>query len=147
MLEDGAIMDVASVERARIEGEAGTVAVTNPERIRGDVGAQGGVTRTADPKITKAIMGAVSIPVMAKVRIGDFVEAQLLEAIDGDFVDESEVLIPANNIHYINKWSFQHELEKGGVLKQNNIVASARGNVTRIAPYFCTMHEDLRSIE
>jgi pyridoxal 5'-phosphate synthase pdxS subunit len=103
MLEDAAIMDVASVERARIEGEAGTVTVTIPERIPSDVGAQGGVTRTADPKLTKAIMGAVSIPVMAKVRIGDFVEAQLLEAIHGDFVDESEVPTSASDIHYIHR--------------------------------------------
>lgn len=127
MFEDGAIMGVAGVERGRIEGEAGTVAVTNPERIRGDVGAQAGVTRTADPKTAKAVIAAVSIPVMVKVRIGDFLEAQLLETIDGEVVDESEVVLLTNSIHYINAWSSQHELEKGGVLKQNKIVASARG--------------------
>jgi pyridoxal 5'-phosphate synthase pdxS subunit len=146
ILKDGVIMGVASIERARVAGEAVTVTIIVLERIPSDIMAQGGVTKIADPRLIKAIMSAVSIPVMAKVRIGDFVEAQLLEAIDGDFIDESEVLTPANEIHYINKWSFRHKVVEVEVLKQNNIVDSTRDNVARIAPYFLTTHEDLKSI-
>jgi len=107
MLKGGVIMDVTSVEQAKIAEEAGAVSVMALERIPADIRAQGGVARTADPKLIKAIMEAVSIPVMAKVRIGHFVEAQMIEAIGVDFVDESEVLTPADEVHHINKWDFK----------------------------------------
>ncbi len=107
MLKGGVIMDVTSVEQAKIAEEAGAVAVMALERIPSDVRKQGGVARTADPKIIKDIMNAVSIPVMAKVRIGHFAEAQIIESIGVDFIDESEVLTPADEIHHINKWNFK----------------------------------------
>ncbi len=107
MLKGGVIMDVTSAQQAKIAEEAGAVAVMALERIPADIRAQGGVARTADPKLIKSIMSTVSIPVMAKVRIGHFVEAQILEAIDVDFIDESEVLTPADEIHHIDKWGFK----------------------------------------
>ena len=107
MLKGGVIMDVTSVEQAKIAGEAGAVAVMALERIPADIRSQGGVARMADPKLVKDIMNAVSIPVMAKVRIGHFAEAQILESIGVDFIDESEVLTPADEVHHINKWDFK----------------------------------------
>lgn len=107
MLKGGVIMDVTTVEQARIAEEAGAVAVMALEKIPADIRASGGVARMADPELVKAIMDAVSIPVMAKVRIGHFVEAQVLEAIGIDFIDESEVLTPADEIHHINKHNFK----------------------------------------
>lgn len=107
MLKGGVIMDVTSVEQAKIAEEAGAVSVMALERIPADIRATGGVARMADPALIKAIMNAVSIPVMAKVRIGHFVEAQILEAIGIDFIDESEVLTPADEVHHINKHSFK----------------------------------------
>lgn len=107
MLKGGVIMDVTSVEQAKIAEEAGAVSVMALEKIPADIRATGGVARMADPALIKAIMNAVSIPVMAKVRIGHFVEAQILEAIGIDFIDESEVLTPADEVHHINKHSFK----------------------------------------
>ena len=107
MLKGGVIMDVTSVEQAKIAEEAGAVAVMALERIPVDVRKEGGVARMVDPKIAEDIMNAVSIPVMAKVRIGHFAEAQVLEAIGVDFIDESEVLTPADEVHHINKWDFK----------------------------------------
>lgn len=107
MLKGGVIMDVTTVEQAKIAEEAGAVAVMALEKIPADIRASGGVARMADPELVKAIMDAVSIPVMAKVRIGHFVEAQILEAIGVDFIDESEVLTPADEIHHINKNNFK----------------------------------------
>ncbi len=107
MLKGGVIMDVTSVEQAKIAEEAGAVSVMALERIPADIRAAGGVARMADPALVKAIMEAVSIPVMAKVRIGHFVEAQVLEAIGIDFIDESEVLTPADEVHHINKNEFK----------------------------------------
>ncbi len=107
MLKGGVIMDVTSVEQAKIAEEAGAVSVMALERIPADIRATGGVARMADPALIKAIMKAVSIPVMAKVRIGHFVEAQILEAIGIDFIDESEVLTPADEVHHINKHGFK----------------------------------------
>ncbi len=107
MLKGGVIMDVTSVEQAKIAEEAGAVAVMALERIPADVRKEGGVARMVDPKIAEDIMNAVSIPVMAKVRIGHFAEAQVLEAIGVDFIDESEVLTPADEVHHINKWDFK----------------------------------------
>lgn len=105
-LKGGVIMDVTTPEQAEIAEEAGAVAVMALERIPADIRAAGGVSRMSDPKMIKEIMNAVSIPVMAKVRIGHFVEAQILEAIDIDFIDESEVLTPADHDHHIDKTMF-----------------------------------------
>jgi len=107
MLKGGVIMDVTSVEQAKIAEEAGAVAVMALERIPADIRKEGGVARMVDPKLAKDIMNAVSIPVMAKVRIGHFAEAQILESIGVDFIDESEVLTPADEVHHINKWDFK----------------------------------------
>lgn len=105
-LVGGVIMDVTNVEQARIAEEAGAVAVMALERIPADIRAAGGVSRMSDPRLIKEIKNAVDIPVMAKVRIGHFVEAQVLEAVDIDFIDESEVLSPADNVYHIDKSSF-----------------------------------------
>ncbi len=107
MFKGGVIMDVTTPEQAAIAEEAGAVAVMALERVPADIRAQGGVARMADPKKIKEIMSAVSIPVMAKVRIGHFVEAQILEALGVDFIDESEVLTPADEEHHIDKWAFK----------------------------------------
>lgn len=106
MLKGGVIMDVTSPEQARIAEEAGACAVMALERIPADIRAAGGVSRMSDPKMIKGIQDAVSIPVMAKCRIGHFVEAQVLQAIDIDYVDESEVLSPADDVHHIDKTRF-----------------------------------------
>ncbi len=106
MLKGGVIMDVSNPEQAKIAEAAGAVAVMALERIPADIRAAGGVSRMSDPKMIKEIQKAVSIPVMAKVRIGHFVEAQILEAIEIDYIDESEVLSPADDIHHINKREF-----------------------------------------
>ncbi len=107
MLKGGVIMDVTNAEQAEIAEEAGAVAVMALERVPADIRAEGGVARMADPKKIKEIMSAVSIPVMAKVRIGHFVEAQILEALGVDFIDESEVLTPADEKYHINKHVFK----------------------------------------
>ena len=107
MLKGGVIMDVTTPEQARIAEEAGACAVMALERIPADIRAAGGVSRMSDPKMIKEIQEAVSIPVMAKCRIGHFVEAQILEAIEIDYIDESEVLSPADDVYHINKRKFQ----------------------------------------
>jgi len=106
MLKGGVIMDVVSVEHAVIAEEAGAVAVMALERVPADIRVQGGVARMSDPGLIRKIMSAVTIPVMAKCRIGHFVEAQILEAIGVDYVDESEVLTPADEHHHIHKHAF-----------------------------------------
>ena len=107
MLKGGVIMDVVTPEHARIAEEAGACAVMALERVPADIRAQGGVARMSDPDLIQSIIETVSIPVMAKCRIGHFVEAQVLEAIGVDFIDESEVLTPADEAHHINKWDFK----------------------------------------
>src|SRR5512145_3519330 len=107
MLKGGVIMDVVTPEHARIAEEAGAVAVMALERVPADIRADGGVARMSDPELILKIMDAVSIPVMAKCRIGHFVEAQILEAIGVDYIDESEVLTPADEAHHINKHAFK----------------------------------------
>ncbi len=107
MLKGGVIMDVTSAEQARIAEEAGACAVMALERSPGGYSLQGGVARMADPEKILEIMEAVSIPVMAKCRIGHFVEAQILEALGVDFIDESEVLTPADEEHHIDKRKFK----------------------------------------
>lgn len=106
MLKGGVIMDVVTPEHARIAEDAGAVAVMALERVPADIRAQGGVARMSDPGLIESIMEAVSIPVMAKVRIGHFVEAQILEALGVDYIDESEVLTPADEQFHINKHDF-----------------------------------------
>lgn len=107
MLKGGVIMDVTTPEQARIAEAAGACAVMALERIPADIKAAGGVSRMSDPKMIKGIQEAVSIPVMAKCRIGHFVEAQILEAIEIDYIDESEVLSPADDVYHINKRDFK----------------------------------------
>lgn len=106
MLKGGVIMDVVNAEQAKIAEEAGAVAVMALERVPADIRKQGGVARMADPEKVLEIMEAVSIPVMAKARIGHFVEAQVLQALGVDYIDESEVLTPADEEHHIDKWAF-----------------------------------------
>lgn len=107
MLKGGVIMDVTTPEQAKIAEQAGACAVMALERIPADIRAAGGVSRMSDPKMIKGIQEAVSIPVMAKCRIGHFVEAQILQAIEIDYIDESEVLSPADDIYHIDKTAFQ----------------------------------------
>ena len=107
MLKGGVIMDIVSVEQAKIAEEAGAVAVMTLERVPADIRKVGGVARMADPQLIKDVMNAVTIPVMAKVRIGHFAEAQILEALEVDFIDESEVLTPADEQHHIDKHKFK----------------------------------------
>ncbi len=107
MLKGGVIMDVTTPEQAKIAEEAGACAVMALERVPADIRAAGGVARMADPDVILRIMDAVSIPVMAKVRIGHFVEAQILEALGVDYIDESEVLSPADELHHIDKHQFK----------------------------------------
>ncbi len=106
MLRGGVIMDVVTAEQAAIAEEAGAVAVMALERVPSDIRAQGGVARMSDPALIESIKETVSIPVMAKARIGHFAEAQVLEALEVDYIDESEVLTPADESHHIDKWAF-----------------------------------------
>jgi pyridoxal 5'-phosphate synthase pdxS subunit len=106
MLKGGVIMDVVTPDQAKIAEDAGAVAVMALERVPADIRVQGGVARMSDPDMIDGIIAAVSIPVMAKARIGHFVEAQVLQAIGVDYVDESEVLTPADEAHHIDKWAF-----------------------------------------
>ncbi|MEF2979137.1 pyridoxal 5'-phosphate synthase lyase subunit PdxS [Subtercola sp. YIM 133946] len=106
MLKGGVIMDVVNADQARIAEDAGAVAVMALERVPADIRSQGGVARMSDPDLIDGIVSAVSIPVMAKARIGHFVEAQILQALDVDYIDESEVLSPADYVNHIDKWNF-----------------------------------------
>src|ERR687893_2692819 len=106
MLKGGVIMDVTTSEQAKIAEDAGAVAVMALERVPADIRAEGGVVRMADPEKVAEIVETVSIPVMAKCRIGHFVEAQVLQTLGVDYVDESEVLTPADEQHHIDKWEF-----------------------------------------
>jgi pyridoxal 5'-phosphate synthase pdxS subunit len=106
MLKGGVIMDVTTADQARIAEDAGAVAVMALERVPADIRREGGVARMADPDKIREIQDAVTIPVMAKARIGHFVEAQILQALEVDYVDESEVLTPADTAHHIDKWQF-----------------------------------------
>jgi len=107
MLKGGVIMDVTNVEQAKIAEDSGASAVMALERVPADIRREGGVARMSDPKMVREIKESVSIPVMAKVRIGHFVEAQILQAIGIDYIDESEVLTPADDVNHINKAAFQ----------------------------------------
>ena len=107
MLKGGVIMDVVDAEQAKIAEDAGATAVMALERVPADIRRDGGVARMSDPLMIKGIQEAVTIPVMAKARIGHFAEAQVLEALDVDYIDESEVLTPADEAHHIDKWAFK----------------------------------------
>src|SRR2546429_5720821 len=106
MLKGGVIMDVTTAEQAKVAEDGGAVAVMALERVPADIRAEGGVARMADPTKVSEIMEAVSIPVMAKARIGHFVEAEILQSLGVDYIDESEVLTPADEEHHIDKWRF-----------------------------------------
>src|SRR4249920_3051515 len=106
MLKGGVIMDVVTADQAKVAEEAGAVAVMALERVPADIRVQGGVARMSDPDMIQGIIDAVSIPVMAKARIGHFVEAQVLQSLGVDYVDESEVLTPADEANHIDKWPF-----------------------------------------
>jgi len=115
MLKGGVIMDVTNAEQAKIAEDAGACAVMALERVPSDIRAQGGVARMADPTKIQEIQGCVSIPVMAKARIGHFVEAQILQSLEVDYIDESEVLTPADEANHINKWKFDVPFVCGAV--------------------------------
>src|SRR5690625_4036829 len=102
----GVIMDVVTADQAKIAEDAGATAVMALERVPADIRAQGGIARSSAPELIESIIAAVDVPVMAKVRIGHFVEAQILETLGVDFIDESEVLSPADYVHHVNKWDF-----------------------------------------
>ena len=106
MLKGGVIMDVTNADQAKIAEDAGAVAVMALERVPADIRAEGGVVRMADPEKVAEIVDCVSIPVMAKCRIGHFVEAQVLQSMGVDYIDESEVLSPADEANHVNKWDF-----------------------------------------
>ena len=159
MLKDGVIMDVTTPEQAKIAEAAGACAVMALERIPADIRAAGGVSRMSDPKMIKGIQEAVSIPVMAKCRIGHFVEAQLLQAIEIDYIDESEVLSPADDVYHIDKTQFQVPFvcgarDLGEALRRINEGASmirtkgepGTGDVVQAVRHMRKMNADIRRI-
>lgn len=159
MLKGGVIMDVTTPEQAKIAEAAGACAVMALERIPADIRAAGGVSRMSDPKMIKGIQEAVSIPVMAKCRIGHFVEAQLLQAIEIDYIDESEVLSPANDVYHIDKTQFQVPFvcgarDLGEALRRINEGASmirtkgepGTGDIVQAVRHMRKMNADIRRI-
>ncbi len=159
MLKGGVIMDVTTPEQARIAQEAGACAVMALERIPADIRAAGGVSRMSDPKMIKGIQEAVSIPVMAKCRIGHFVEAQILEAIDIDYIDESEVLSVADDVYHIDKTNFKVPFvcgarDLGEALRRINEGASmirtkgepGTGDVVQAVRHMRKMNAEIRKI-
>ena len=160
MLKGGVIMDVTTPEQAKIAEEAGACAVMALERIPADIRAAGGVSRMSDPKMIRGIQEAVSIPVMAKCRIGHFVEAQILEAIEIDYIDESEVLSPADDIYHINKKEFKVPFvcgarDLGGALRRIAEGASmirtkgepGTGDVVQAVRHMRAMNAEIRRIQ
>jgi pyridoxal 5'-phosphate synthase pdxS subunit len=159
MLKGGVIMDVTSAEQARIAEEAGAVAVMALERVPADIRAAGGVARMADPTVIEEIMVAVTIPVMAKVRIGHFVEAQILEALGVDYIDESEVLTPADESFHIDKWRFNvpfvcgavnlgealRRIGEGAAMIRTKGEAGT-GNVVEAVRHMRTINEEIRRL-
>ncbi len=159
MLKGGVIMDVTTPEQARIAQEAGACAVMALERIPADIRAAGGVSRMSDPKMIQGIQDAVSIPVMAKCRIGHFVEAQILEAIEIDYIDESEVLSPADDVYHIDKRQFKVPFvcgakDLGEALRRINEGASmirtkgepGTGDVVQAVRHMRRMHSEIAKI-
>ena len=160
MLKGGVIMDVTTPEQAKIAEAAGACAVMALERIPADIRAAGGVSRMSDPKMIRGIQEAVSIPVMAKCRIGHFVEAQILEAIEIDYIDESEVLSPADDIYHINKRNFKVPFvcgakDLGEALRRINEGASmirtkgepGTGDVVQAVRHMRVMNAEIRRIQ
>lgn len=160
MLKGGVIMDVVNAEQAKIAEEAGAVAVMALERVPADIRADGGVARMSDPKLIKEIMETVSIPVMAKVRIGHFVEAQILEALQVDYIDESEVLTPADNKYHIDKSNFKipfvcgarnlgealRRIEEGAAMIRTKGEAGT-GNVVEAVKHMRSINEEIESLK
>ena len=160
MLKGGVIMDVTTPEQARIAEAAGACAVMALEKIPADIRAAGGVARMSDPKLIKEIQNAVSIPVMAKVRIGHFVEAQILEALEIDYIDESEVLSPADDVYHIDKTKFNVPFvcgakDLGEALRRINEGASmirtkgepGTGDVVQAVRHMRAMNAEIRRIQ
>lgn len=159
MLKGGVIMDVVNVEQARIAEESGAVAVMALERVPADIRRDGGVARMSDPKMIKEIMAAVSIPVMAKCRIGHFVEAQILESLGVDYIDESEVLTPADEELHINKHKFKvpfvcgcrnlgealRRVEEGAAMIRTKGEAGT-GNVVNAVQHARQVHREIRQL-
>lgn len=159
MLKGGVIMDVVNAEQAVVAEKAGAVAVMALERVPADIRADGGVARMADPKIIKEIMAAVSIPVMAKARIGHFAEAQILESLGVDYIDESEVLTPADDYHHIDKSNFKVPFvcgarDLGEALRRIDESAAlirtkgeaGTGNIVEAVKHMRAMNEQLASL-
>jgi len=160
MLKGGVIMDVVTPEQARIAEEAGAVAVMALERVPADIRAQGGVARMSDPELISAIKAAVTIPVMAKARIGHFVEAQVIEALGIDYIDESEVLTPADEEHHINKHKYKipfvcgcrnlgealRRVAEGAAMLRTKGEAGT-GNVVEAVRHFRTVQGDIRRLQ
>lgn len=159
MLEGGVIMDVVTPEQARIAEDAGAVAVMALERVPADIRADGGIARMSDPAMIAAIQETVTIPVMAKARIGHFAEAQLLQAMKVDYVDESEVLTPADETHHIDKWAFEipfvcgatnlgealRRISEGACLIRSKGEAGT-GNITEAVRHLRSILGDLRKL-
>ncbi len=160
MLKGGVIMDVTTPEQAKIAEEAGACAVMALERVPADIRAQGGVARMADPSIIKAIMQAVTIPVMAKCRIGHFVEAQVLEALEVDYIDESEVLTPADESHHVWKHNFKvpfvcgcrdlgealRRISEGAAMIRTKGEAGT-GNIVEAVRHMRTVMDEIRKVQ
>jgi pyridoxal 5'-phosphate synthase pdxS subunit len=160
MLKGGVIMDVVNAEQAKIAEDAGAVAVMALERVPSDIRRDGGVARMSNPKLIKEIMAAVSIPVMAKARIGHFAEAQVLESLGVDYVDESEVLTPADEEHHIDKWAFKvpfvcgardlgealRRISEGAAMIRTKGEAGT-GNVVEAVRHMRAVHAGLRHIQ
>lgn len=160
MLKGGVIMDVTNAEQAKIAEAAGAVAVMALERVPADIRKEGGVARMSDPKMIRQIKESVSIPVMAKVRIGHFVEAQILEAIGIDYIDESEVLTPADDVHHIDKSAFQipfvcgarnlgealRRIGEGAAMVRTKGEAGT-GNVVEAVRHMRAMTSDMRRVQ
>ena len=160
MLKGGVIMDVTTPEQAKIAEAAGACAVMALERIPADIRAAGGVSRMSDPKMIRGIQEAVSIPVMAKCRIGHFVEAQILEAIEIDYIDESEVLSPADDVYHIDKTQFKVPFvcgarDLGEALRRIEEGASmirtkgepGTGDVVQAVRHMCAMNSEIRRVQ
>ncbi len=159
MLEGGVIMDVVNAEQATIAEDAGAVAVMALERVPADIRADGGVARMSDPAMIAAIQEAVTIPVMAKTRIGHFAEAQILQAMAVDYIDESEVLTPADETHHIDKWAFEvpfvcgatnlgealRRISEGACLIRSKGEAGT-GNITEAVRHLRSILGDIRKI-
>ena len=160
MLKGGVIMDVTNAEEAKIAERAGACAVMALERVPSDIRKQGGVARMSDPKMIKEIQEAVSIPVMAKVRIGHFVEAQILEALGIDYIDESEVLTPADNAYHVDKTAFKvpfvcgarnlgealRRIDEGASMIRTKGEAGT-GDVVQAVTHQRTMQDDIRRVQ